>query len=184
MNQLAKSFSRLSMLLVFMCLLAGTAMGQSTRKQMRAANKFFNKENYRAALPLYEEVLAADPNDAKALYRAGVSFLTFDKEKAADYLYRTQQLKPNIDEELEYWLGRVDHINYRFDSAIEHFQNYQKEIPRRNEVRREEVAQLIQHVRNAKREVANPKDAFVDNLGGTVNTAFSLSKVRKLTPAR
>ena len=173
MNQLAKSFSRLSMLLVFMCLLAGTAMGQSTRKQMRAANKFFNKENYRAALPLYEEVLAADPNNAKALYRAGISFLTFDKEKAADYLYRAQQLKPNIDEELEYWLGRVDHINYRFDSAIEHFQNYQKEIPRRNEVRREEVAQLIQHVRNAKREVANPKDAFVDNLGGTVNTAFS-----------
>lgn len=173
MNQLAKSFSRLSMLLVFCCLLAGAAMGQSTRKQMRAANKSFNKENYRAALPLYEEVLAADPNNAKALYHAGISLLTFDKEKAANYLYRAQKLKPDIDEELEYWLGRVDHINYRFDSAIEHFQNYQKEIPRRNEVRREEVAQLIQHVRNAKREVANPKDAFVNNLGGTVNTAFS-----------
>ncbi|GAA4440627.1 OmpA family protein [Pontibacter saemangeumensis] len=140
---------------------------------MRTANKFFNKENYRAALPAYEEVLAKDPDNAQALYRAGISYLTFDKEKAADYLYRAQKLKPNIDKELHYWLGRVDHINYRFDSAIEHFQAYQKEIPRRNEYRREEVAQLIQHARNAKREVANPKDVFVRNLGGTVNTAFS-----------
>ena len=96
---------------------------------MRTANKFFNKENYRAALPGYEEVLAKDPNNAKALYNAGISYLTFDKEKAADYLYRAQKLKPNIDKELHYWLGRVDHINYRFDSAIEHFQAYQKEIP-------------------------------------------------------
>lgn len=173
MNQLAKSFSRFSMLLVFTCLWAASAMGQSTGKQMRTANKFFNKENYRAALPSYEEVLAADPNNAKALYRAGISYLTFDKEKAADYLYRAQQLKPNIDKELEYWLGRVDHINYRFDSSIEHFQAYQKEIPRRNEARREEVAQLIQHAKNAKRETANPKDVFVKNLGESVNTAFS-----------
>jgi outer membrane protein OmpA-like peptidoglycan-associated protein/tetratricopeptide (TPR) repeat protein len=173
MNHLAKSFSRFIMLLVFSCLLAGSALGQSTGKQMRTANKFFDKENYRAALPHYEQVLASNPDDAKALYRAGVSYMTFDKEKAADYLYRAHTLKPKVDKDVLYWLGRVDHINYRFDSAIEHFQAYQKEIPKRNEVRREEVAQLIQHARNAKRETANPKDVFVKNLGGTVNTAYS-----------
>jgi outer membrane protein OmpA-like peptidoglycan-associated protein len=161
------------MLLVFICLLAGSASGQSTRKAMRTANKFFDRENYRAALPLYEQVLASKPDDAKALYRAGISYMTFDKEKAADYLYRAHTLKPNVDKEIQYWLGRVDHINYRFDSAIEHFQAYQKEIPKRNEYRREEVAQLIQHARNAKRETANPKDVFVKNLGGTINTGYS-----------
>ena len=174
MNHLAKSFSRFSMLLALVCLLAATgASAQSVRKQLRTANKFFDRENYRAAIPYYEEVLAADPNNAQALYCAGISYLTFDKEKAADYLYRAQRLKPNVDRDLGYWLGRADHINYRFDSAIEHFQAYQKEIPRRNEARREEVAMLIQHARNAKREVANPKDVFVKNLGGSVNTAYS-----------
>jgi len=161
------------MLLALSCLLAGSASGQSARKQLRTANKFFNKENYRAALPYYEEALAADANNAKALYRAGISYLTFDKEKSADYLYRAQQLKPKVDSDIEYWLGRVDHINYRFDRAVEHFQAYQKEIPKRNVERREEVAQLIQHAKNAKRETANPKDVFVRNLGGSVNTAFS-----------
>ncbi len=173
MNQLAKSFSRFSLLLVFICLLAASAMGQSTRKQLRAANKFYAKENFREALPLYEQVLASDQNNAKALFRAGVSYMTFDKEKAADYLYRAQKLKPNVDKDLHYWLGRVDHINYRFDSAIEHYQAYQKEIPKRDDERRREVAQLIQYANNAKRETANPKDVFVKNLGGHVNTAYS-----------
>lgn len=173
MNHLAKSFSRFTMLLALICLLAASASAQSTRKQLRKANKFFDRENYRAALPLYEEVIAANPNNATALYRAGISYLTFDKERAADYLYRAQTIKRKVDRDIEYWLGRVDHINYRFDSAIEHFQAYQKTIPKRNEYRREEVAQLIQQARNAKRETANPKDVFVKNLGGTVNTAFS-----------
>ncbi|WP_266204322.1 OmpA family protein [Pontibacter kalidii] len=173
MNYLAKSFSRVSLLLAMVCLLAATASAQSTRKQMRTANKFFKKENYRAALPYYDQVLAADPNNAKALYFAGISYLTFDKEKSADYLYRAAELNPKVDKELEYWLGRTDHINYRFDSAIEHFQNYQKTIKPRNVERKEEVAQLIQYAKNAKREVANPKDVFVKNLGGDVNTAFS-----------
>ncbi|WP_162052040.1 OmpA family protein [Pontibacter pamirensis] len=173
MNQLAKSFSRFTMLLAFICLLAASASAQSTRKQLRTANRFFDRENYRAAIPMYEEVLAQNPDNATALYRAGISYLTFDKERAADYLYRAQALKPNVDRDLNYWLGRVDHINYRFDSAIENWQKYQQEIPRRNEYRREEVAQLIQQARNAKRETANPKDVFVKNLGGTVNTAYS-----------
>lgn len=173
MNNLAKSFSRVSLLLALVCLMAASASAQSTRKQMRTANKFFKKENYRAALPYYDQVLAADPNNAKALYNAGISYLTFDKEKSADYLYRAQELKPNLDKELEYWLGRADHINYRFDSAIEHFQNYQKNISKRNVERKDEVAQLIQYAKNAQREVANPKDVFVKNLGGDVNTAFS-----------
>ncbi|WP_276498100.1 OmpA family protein [Pontibacter litorisediminis] len=173
MNYLAKSLSRGSLMLAMACLMAGSVSGQSTRKQLRTANKFFKQENYRAALPYYDQVLTADPNNAKALYFAGISYLTFDKEKSADYLYRAAELNPKVDKELEYWLGRTDHINYRFDNAIEHFQNYQKTIKPRNVERKEEVAQLIQYAKNAKREVANPKDVFVKNLGGDVNTAFS-----------
>jgi outer membrane protein OmpA-like peptidoglycan-associated protein/tetratricopeptide (TPR) repeat protein len=174
MNHLAKSFSRFSLLLALACLLAASSVSaQSTRKLLRSGNKFFDRENYRAAIPFYEQVLANEPDNAKALYFAGISYMTFDKEKAADYLYRAQTLKPNVDREIEYWLGRVDHINYRFEDAIKHYQAYQPNIRKRDEVRREEVAMLIQHSRNAMREVSNPKDIFVKNLGGTVNTAFS-----------
>lgn len=174
MNHLAKSFSRFSLLLALCCLLAASAASaQSTRKLLRTANKMFDKENYRDAIPYYEQVLQQDPENAKALYYAGISYMTFDKEKAADYLYRAQKLKPNVDRDLQYWLGRADHINYRFDDAIQHYEAYMPEIRKRNVERKEEVAQLIQYSKNAKREVANPKDVFVKNLGGDVNTAYS-----------
>ncbi|RAU83600.1 OmpA family protein [Pontibacter arcticus] len=173
MNHLAKSCLRFSMLAAFVCLMADPAAAQSKRKLLRTGNKFFDKENYRQAIPHYEQLIASDPNNAKALYFAGISYITFDKEKAADYLYRAQKLKPNVDKDLEYWLGRVDHINYRFDTAIEHYQAYSKNIKKRNLERQDEVAQLIQYSKNAKRETANPKDVFVKNLGGTINTLYS-----------
>ncbi|TXK48044.1 OmpA family protein [Pontibacter qinzhouensis] len=173
MNKSAKTFSRFSLLLALICLLGNTADAQSNRKLIRNGNKFFDKENYRAAAPFYEQVLAKDPDNARALYFAGISYMTFDKEKAVDYIYRAQTLRPNLDREMEYWLGRVNHINYRFDEAIQHYQNYIPRIQKRDQVRRQEVARLIQHSKNAKHEVANQKDVFVRNLGSVVNTSYS-----------
>ncbi|WP_299704042.1 OmpA family protein [uncultured Pontibacter sp.] len=173
MNNLAKLFSRFSLLLALTCVGAYTADAQSNRKLIRTGNKFFDRENYRAALPYYEQVLANDPNNADALYFAGISYMTFDKEKAAQYINKAQSVKPNVDRDIEYWMGRISHINYRFDDAIKHYQAYIPNIRRRDDYRREEVAMLIQQSRNAQKEYANPKDIFVKNLGGTVNTEFS-----------
>ncbi|WP_242922688.1 OmpA family protein [Pontibacter liquoris] len=173
MNQLAKSFSRFSLLLLMVCLFASAAAAQNTRKLIRTGNKYFEKENYREATPYYEKALAKDPKNAKALFFAGIGYMSFDKEKASEYLYRAQRQKPNVDKDMEYWLARVDHINYRFDSAIDHFQKYQKTIKQRDLERQQEVAMLIQHAKNAQKEVANPKDVFVRNLGETINSAYS-----------
>ena len=141
---------------LFVLLLAGFAslpsMAQSTRKAMKQANKFFENENFRASLPFYEQVLAKDPNNATALFRAGISYMSFDKEKASDYIYKAQRLKPKVSKDVEYWLGRVDHINYNFDDAdhalpvrICHDAEKEETSPRK-----EEIAQRIQHSKNAK----------------------------------
>jgi tetratricopeptide (TPR) repeat protein len=167
MNNLAKLFSRFLLLLALTCVSAYTAEAQSNRKLIRTGNKFFDRENYRAALPYYEQVLANDPNNAEALYFAGISYMTFDKEKAAQYINKAQAVKPNVDRDIEYWMGRISHINYRFDDAIKHYQAYIPNIRKRDDWRREEVAMLIQQSRNAQKEYSNPKDIFVKNLGGT-----------------
>lgn len=173
MNNSARWGAQISLLLLILCFSTAAATAQNIRKQMQAGNKLFDEENYRDAVLFYEQVLAADPNNGRALYYAGISYMTFDKEKACDYLYRVQELKPNIDRELVYWLGCADHISYRFDSAIGQFEKYRKTLKKRDRERHAEVEQLIQQVRNAKNEVANPKDVFVKNLGGAINTAYS-----------
>jgi len=148
------------------------AAAQSTRKDLKTGNKFFEQENYRAALPYYEKVLAKDPNNAKALFNAGISYMSFDKEKASDYIYKAQKLKPKVSKDVEYWLGRVDHLNYNFDEAVAHFQAYNATL-KKNDQRKEELAQLIQHSKNAKVLTASQKDVFVKDLGPVINSQYS-----------
>ena len=148
------------------------ALAQSARKQLKTANKFFDEENFRASIPFYEQVLAQEPNNAQALFRAGISYMSFDKEKASDYIYKAQRLKPKVSKDVEYWLGRVDHLNYNFDEAIAHYQAYNTTL-KAKDTRKKELAQLIQHSKNAKVQFNTPKDIFVKNLGPTINTHWS-----------
>ncbi len=173
MDNLSKRLLQASCALALTSAVVTSAQAQSTRKDLQTGNKLFNQENYRASIPYYERVLAKDPNNATALFRAGVAYLAFDKEKASDYIYKAQKIKPKVSRDVEYWLGRVDHLNYNFDEAITHYQAYNATLKKKTDSRREEVAQLIQHSKNAKILFNSPKDIFVKNLGPTVNTQYA-----------
>ncbi|WP_375435843.1 OmpA family protein [uncultured Hymenobacter sp.] len=172
MNNLVRRLLKASCAFALAAAVAQPTLAQSTRKQLKTANKFFEQENYRASIPFYEQVLAKEPNNPLALFRAGISYMSFDKEKASDYIYKAQKLKPKVSKDVEYWLGRVDHLNYNFDEAIAHFQAYNVTL-KPKDTRKAELAQLIQHSKNAKVQFNSPKDIFVKNLGPTVNTPYA-----------
>ncbi|MBC8082406.1 MAG: PD40 domain-containing protein [Hymenobacter sp.] len=172
MDNLVRRLLKASCAFALAAAVAQPALAQSSRKQLKTANKFFEQENYRASIPFYEQVLVKEPNNALALFRAGISYMSFDKEKASDYIYKAQKLKPKVSKDVEYWLGRVDHLNYNFDEAITHFQAYNATLKQKDS-RKPELAQLIQHSKNAKVQFNSPKDIFVKNLGPTVNTPYA-----------
>ncbi|MBD2716970.1 PD40 domain-containing protein [Hymenobacter sp. BT646] len=172
MDNLVRRLLKASCAFALTAAVAQPALAQSVRKQLKTANKFFEQENYRASIPFYEQVLAKEPNNALALFRAGISYMSFDKEKASDYIYKAQKLKPKVSKDVEYWLGRVDHLNYNFDEAISHYQAYNATL-KQKDTRKAELAQLIQHSKNAKVQFNSPKDIFVKNLGPTINTPYS-----------
>jgi outer membrane protein OmpA-like peptidoglycan-associated protein len=172
MDNVIRQLRKASLLFAIGLCATSTAFAQSTRKLMKDGNKQFENENYRAALPFYEKVLAKEPDNETALFRAGVSYMAFDKEKASDYLYKAQKLKPKVSKDVEYWLGRADHINYRFDDAISHYNAYNSTLKKKDQ-RKPEIAMLIQQSKNAKVLFNKPKDVFVKNLGPTINTQYS-----------
>ena len=172
MDNLSRRLLQASFAVALTASVAAPAQAQSTRKDLKTGNKFFEQENYRAAIPYYEKVLAKDPNNAKALFNAGISYMSFDKEKASDYIYKAQKLKPKVSKDVDYWLGRVDHLNYNFDEAIAHYAAYNATL-KNNDQRKEELSQLIAHSKNAKVQFNSPKDIFVKNLGPTINTQYS-----------
>ncbi len=172
MDNLSRRLLQVSCAVALTSVAAAPASAQSTRKDLKTGNKFFEQENYRASIPYYEKVLAKDPNNAQALFRAGISYMSFDKEKASDYIYKAQRLKPKVSKDVNYWLGRIDHLNYNFDEAIAHYTAYNATL-KKKDTRREELSQLIQHSKDAKVLFNTPKDIFVKDLGPTVNTAYA-----------
>ena len=172
MDNLVRRLLQASCAFALTAALVQPVSAQSMRKQLKTANKFFDQENFRASIPYYEQVLAKEPNNAQALFRAGISYMSFDKEKASDYIYKAQRLKPKVSKDVDYWLGRVDHLNYNFDEAITHYQAYNLTL-KSKDTRKKELAQLIQHSKNAKVQFNSPQDIFVKNLGPTINTQWS-----------
>jgi len=172
MNQPLQKVLKCSFLFTFSFLLGFSTFAQSNRQLLKKGNKLYGEEIYRSAIPFYEQVLAEDPDNATALFRAGVSYISFDKEKASDYIYRAQRLKPKVSSDVEYWLGRIDHLNYKFDEAIAHYRLYDASL-KKNDERKVELARLIQQSKNAKINFNNPKDIFVQNMGPNINTSYS-----------
>ena len=172
MDNLSRRLLQVTCAVALTSVAAAPASAQSARQDLKKGNKFFEQENYRASIPYYEKVLAKDPNNAQALFRAGISYMSFDKEKASDYIYKAQRLKPKVSKDMNYWLGRIDHLNYNFDEAIAHYSSYNATL-KKNDSRKQELAQLIQHSKDAKVLFNTPKDIFVKDLGPTVNTPYA-----------
>jgi len=173
MNRSSDINSYISRLIVLVLLFSSCTMLQRRTPLMRSGDKLFLQGDYRDAAGVYEQVLVTEPANAKALYKAGISYMTFDKEKAAEYLYKAYNRDPLVDADILFWLGRAEHINYRFDKAIDLYQSYYEGLSRFNKQRKEEALRLKEQAQNAKEAVASPKDIFVENLGKTVNTMYS-----------
>lgn len=97
----------------------------SEEELKKAANKFFNDENYNEALPLFSQLLSLYPKDPNYNFKYGASFLFAkrDKEDALRYL-RFAASKPGVDPKAFYFLGVAEHHNYHFAEAEANYSKY------------------------------------------------------------
>ncbi len=95
-------------------------------KQLKTANNYFNVGNYRDAMPIYK-YLDSIIDNTNTRYRLGVCYMNsmFGKEKAIKIF---ESLKDSSDSDIPVdmlrYLGDVYHYKYRFDEAIEKYNEY------------------------------------------------------------
>lgn len=101
------------------------AQYNSEEELKKAADKFFDEENFIEALPLFSQLLSTYPKDLNYNYKYGACYLfaTRDKEKALNYLTFAAS-RPNVDPLAYYYLARAYHHNYEFASAIVYYNKY------------------------------------------------------------
>ena len=162
-----------TLLLLFVCTCFSSLQAQDVKFLMNNGDKLFADNYYRKALPFYEQVLAKEPDHAKALFKSGVCYLNrYSKGKAIVNIEKAYKLDEKVDKHIHYWLGRAYHLSYQFDKANEEYTIYAESL-RKSDSRRKEVEQYIDQVGRSKKYVAKPSDFLVQNLGENVNSSFS-----------
>lgn len=146
------------------------SIAQNIKKLTKQGDKLYKKEHYLHALPIFEQIVESDPQNANATFKKGVCLLnTYRKKQALDILLKAQSLDSEVNKHMDFWLGMAYHSNLAFDKSNEHFKKYESTLAKSDE-RREDCEWHIQHNNIATGYVESPSDFYIKNLGLTINS--------------
>ncbi len=158
--------------------------GNSFAKKFTDGNYHIEYGNYELALPIFLDLLSTDPDNANLNFKVGMCYLKGVKNKKAAIPYlekASQKVNRNYDDLNPYeknapnytllYLGQALHLAYRFDEAIETLEKFKSSINKKH-IRYQEADRTIAMCNNAKEFIATPKQAFITNLGDSINTEF------------
>ncbi len=115
-----------------------------------------------------------NPDNAELNYRLGVCYLyTDDKYEAIKYLVRAYELKPLVNKDIRYLLGRAYHQVLEFDKARDQYLLYSQDLSPEEKVELSgEIEKLIQECKNGKELIQHPVRLIIQDLGPEVNSEY------------
>jgi hypothetical protein len=140
---------------------------------LNRAQLLFEEQNFDLALPIFQRIQQNHPKELYLKYVAGIAGLyrSDTHGMALDFLSQVYE-KNKKAQDIEYDLARAMHYNYKFDEALVLMDKYlQKKALTEKQVKY--AKQLVEYCNNAKKMVAAPVDAKIDNIGEIVNTVSS-----------
>ena len=115
---------RLTLIALF-SLITLLSSAQNIKSVLDRGDRSFAKGDYKTALQIYQSAEKLAPSDAKVKYRIGTTYLSAGAEvKALPYLEDAYRLQPEVDPDIDYFLGLALQSNFRFSKAVEHFKKY------------------------------------------------------------
>lgn len=159
--------------LVYM-LLSGVALSQSKDLKQDAAFCYDNKD-YKCAYELYDKLSAQNPKVLEYKFRLGVSSINYPEKKARSIEIFEELSKVDKTAEINFYLGKAYHINYRFDEALNAYNDY---VTRMQGVKLKEESKAmlkeanlgIENCTNGKTLINQKVVADIKNIGLPINT--------------
>lgn len=177
----------LSSLMALLFLIPTSLQGQTEEKlkeQFVEAESFFLFEEYKDALPLYQRILQADPENFNINYKVGICYLNDDYQVKKSILYlekaargtnpgsKTTSFKERMaPPEALYYLGIAYRSNNMLNEAIEAFQQFKQVLdPEVYDI--ELLEEQITACQVAEKLQAKPMYFVSLNLDEAINTRF------------
>ncbi|MCW3085590.1 MAG: hypothetical protein JWP12_2956 [Bacteroidetes bacterium] len=150
-------------------------MSSEDKQKLEQAESFYSGQNqqtdpdYLRALPLFQELSVSYPNDIYFKYRTGICLLykSDEKEKSINLLLAVKTEEPD-GRDIDFYLGRAYHLNYRFDDAIASFNKYLSTTPDINQKLLTE--RYIENSKNGRAFIELKVKCEIENVGAVINT--------------
>ena len=174
--------SKILLLLVFTALMLNLhGQGKNFKRIFIEAEYYLLEDDYASALPLYENLLSTDPDNANLNFLCGYCSMKlggdvnkiitlFEKAiQSANPSYKDGSYKErNAPMDSYFLLGRVFHINNQFDHAITAYTQYSSGIDKKNLAEINYVHAHIKACELGKSMINNPIVADIQPLGSNI----------------
>ncbi|MBY0424511.1 MAG: hypothetical protein K2Q22_02650, partial [Cytophagales bacterium] len=160
--------------------IAQQALGADSKFEMAKkleaqAESFYSIDEYARALPYYMKLDSILPGNPDYTYKIGVClYNTIDKKKSLDYFLKAKARNVS-SENMNFFLARAYHFNYKYDSAIYYYQAYSNYLEKEHlhtKKSKEELARFVKNCENGKEIMMDTLDVKIENIGPNINTAF------------
>ena len=99
---------------------------QSESQLYKKSNSFFSKEDYRNAVNGFRQLLSNDITNIDYNYKYAVCLFYTKSPKSSQKYFDYLLNQEGFPIEVFYFKGRLYHLNYQFDQAIEMYEDYEK----------------------------------------------------------
>jgi tetratricopeptide (TPR) repeat protein len=158
----------------------------SFREKFETANSLtFVDLQYDMALPIWENLIEEQPDNANLNYKIGYCILhsSINRHKSLPYLEKAKNsISPsyshfdynekNVPKEILYYLSKAYHLNYRLDEAQQTFNAFIESVSKKHTLNDASNLGIIQ-CDVARKLVASPKSYIIKNIGQKVNGSYS-----------
>lgn len=158
-------------LLISMASLHGQGNGALFTNETTAKELYFSGNMHEAARH-FEELLRVDSLHYEYNLFAGYAYLNSHLDYSKSVLHFQRALRnPKADAYIPFYLGKALMLCYRFDEAIQSFQNFKK---KNLKVDKDDFSpeHYIQMCENAKLLIDMRNDVTIENVGEAINTEF------------
>jgi outer membrane protein OmpA-like peptidoglycan-associated protein/tetratricopeptide (TPR) repeat protein len=161
------------------------AQGNNPENLLRKANRYFDKKDFNAAIPLYLEIEKSIYlpfiEQEELLYRIAYSYYSteFDKDKSIPYFLKYFSVADTVYEP-HYFLGQVYQLSNCNDEALEQYLILKRLVEADKSSSKETIEGVLKLLNRqiaccnyGKFLIEHPIKAISQNLGDTINTTHS-----------
>jgi outer membrane protein OmpA-like peptidoglycan-associated protein len=145
---------------------------ESVAAELGKADFHFRSNEFAKALPMYQRLDKAQPQDPVINYRLGVCYLNGakDQEQAIPYLELAAKSKSDkVPFKVYHQLGQAYHMTYRFEEALIQLKTY-KSLASKTDPKLKELERLMKFCQNGQRLLKDTAEVFIQNVGTPINS--------------